>query len=354
MKSGKTLTRYLIEQKPHNPRVDDALVSLIDDISIACKMIASTVAKGSIGGYLGDLDLMNVQGEKQKKLDLAANQLLIDWTRGAESLAALVSEEMQDVFETDAEGVRRGEYLLIFDPLDGSSNIDVNISVGTIFSILRRASDGERAGVAEFLQPGNRQICAGYAVYGPSTMLVITVGAGTHGFTLDPACGEFIYTHPNMRIQEDTHEFAINSSNQRFWEEPVRRYVSELLEGEAGPRGKNFNMRWIASMVAEVHRILTRGGIFMYPRDTKDPQKPGRLRLLYEANPMAFIVEQAGGAASTGRGRLLDCVPRALHERAPVVLGSRNEVERVIRYHLEPAAEPYRSPLFNTRNLFTQ
>jgi fructose-1,6-bisphosphatase I len=352
MHAGTTLTRFLIEQKAALAHLDDALISLVDDVSIACKMIASAVAKGAVGGYLGEVEATNVQGEKQKKLDVVANQLLIKWAERSGNLAALVSEEMADVHPLGQTG-RCGRYLLVFDPLDGSSNVDVNISVGTIFSILRHERDAP-AQAADFLQPGLAQACAGYAVYGPSTMLVITVGDGVHGFTLDHECGEFIHTHANMRIQHDAQEFAINTSNQRFWEEPVRRYIGELLQGEGGPRGKNYNMRWIASMVAEVHRILTRGGIFMYPRDTKDPAKPGRLRLLYEANPMAFIVEQAGGLASTGRERVLELTPQTLHQRVPVILGSKNEVERVIRYHQEPAQEDFRSPLFNVRNLFVQ
>jgi fructose-1,6-bisphosphatase I len=221
----------------------------------------------------------------------------------------------------------------VFDPLDGSSNVDINISVGTIFSILRAPVANRAAGAADFLQAGVKQVCAGYALYGSSTMLVLTTGHGVNGFTLDREVGEFLLTHPDMRIPEDTREFAINASNQRFWEPPVRRYVEECLQGKEGPRGRDFNMRWVASMVAEVHRILTRGGIFMYPRDTKDPGKPGKLRLLYEANPMSLIVEQAGGLSSTGYQRILDIAPEGLHQRVPVILGSKNEVEVVVGYH---------------------
>jgi fructose-1,6-bisphosphatase len=306
-----------------------------------------------VGNYLGDADAVNVQGEQQKKLDVVANQIMIDFAERSGNLAGLVSEEMADVYPIFHDD-QRGKYLLIFDPLDGSSNADVNISVGTIFSVLRCADGCSSPSGADFLRPGTEQVCAGYAVYGPCTMLVLTLGNGVHGFTLDREFGEYILTHENMQIPPDSREFAINSSNQRFWEEPVRRYVSECLEGTAGPREANFNMRWIASMVAEVHRILNRGGIFMYPRDTKDPSKPGRLRLLYEANPMAFIVEQAGGAASTGRERILDLVPEQLHQRVPVILGSKNEVERVARYHGESVTEEFKSPLFNVRNLFVQ
>jgi fructose-1,6-bisphosphatase I len=208
----------------------------------------------------------------------------------------------------------------------------VNVSVGTIFSVLRCPEGGapdERA----FLQPGTSQVCAGFAVYGPSTVLALTLGNGVHFFTLDREVGSFVLTHENVRIPEDTREFAINMSNMRFWEPPVRRYVEELLAGKDGPRGKDFNMRWVASMVADVFRILSRGGVFLYPRDTRDPARPGRLRLMYEANPMAFIVEQAGGTASTGRGRILEVAPEALHQRVPVILGSKNEVDQVVRYH---------------------
>jgi fructose-1,6-bisphosphatase len=251
----------------------------------------------------------------------------------------------------------RGEHLLVFDPLDGSSNLDVNVTVGTIFSILRRPPGGGEAGEAAFLQPGTRQVCAGYALYGPATMLVLTTGRGAHGFTLDPAAGEFVLTHPDLRVPAETREFAINAANERFWEPPVRRWVEECRAGRAGSRGQDFNMRWVASMVADVHRILVRGGVFLYPRDTKEPRRAGRLRLLYEASPMAMIVEQAGGLASTGREPLLELVPRSLHERVPVILGSRSEVERLVSYHVEHdrgADRPYTSPLFNVRSVLRE
>ena len=352
MNRGLNFARFMIEQKSRISDVDDGLASLVNDVSRACKTIAIAIGKGGTGDFLGDSDAVNVQGEKQKKMDVISNQIMIDFAERSGNLAALVSEEMDDFYPI-AHEQQAGRYLLIFDPLDGSSNIDVNISVGTIFSVLR-CPDRLNPTAADFLRPGTEQICAGYAVYGPSTMLVLTLGDGVHGFTLDREFGEFTLTHPNMRIPESTREFAINSSNQRFWEDPVRRYVKECLDGESGPRGENFNMRWIASMVAEVHRILNRGGIFMYPRDTKDASKPGRLRLLYEANPMAFIVEQAGGLASTGRERILDMAPKTLHQRVPVILGSKNEVERVVSYHQDTAPEEFKSPLFNVRNLFVQ
>jgi fructose-1,6-bisphosphatase I len=244
----------------------------------------------------------------------------------------MASEEMDEVYPIPNK-YPLGKYLMVFDPLDGSSNVDINISVGTIFSILRAQVPNRAASEADFLQPGVKQVCAGYALYGSSTMLVLTTGHGVNGFTLDRDIGEFILTHPDMKIPADTKEFAINASNQRFWEAPVQRYVAECLEGKTGPRGRDFNMRWVASMVAEVHRILTRGGIFMYPRDTKDPGKAGKLRLLYEANPMSFIVEQAGGVSSTGYERIMEMTPENLHQRVPVILGSKNEVEVVLGYH---------------------
>jgi fructose-1,6-bisphosphatase len=266
----------------------------------------------------------------------------------------MASEEMDVPYEIPA-AYPRGNYLLVFDPLDGSSNLDVNVTVGTIFSVLRAPEGVTAPTVQDFLQPGTAQVCAGYALYGPSAMIVLTLGTGVHGFTLDPEIGAYLLTHPNLQIPADAHEFAVNTSNQRFWEPPVKRYVEECIAGRSGVRGKDFNMRWIASMVAEVHRILMRGGLFMYPRDSKDPGKPGRLRLLYEASPIGWLVEQAGGAASTGRGRILEVVPTALHQRVPVILGSKNEVERLARYHAEydrGEDQPFSSPLFNTRSLY--
>jgi fructose-1,6-bisphosphatase I len=247
-------------------------------------------------------------------------------------LAAMASEEMEGPHAIPHR-FPKGEYLLLFDPLDGSSNIDVNTSVGTIFSVLRCPEGVTTPTEAAFLQPGTAQVCAGFAVYGPSTVLVLTLGAGVHTFTLDRELGGFVLTQQHVQIPADTQEFAINMSNMRHWEPPMKRYVEEMLAGKTGPLGRDYNMRWIASMVADVFRILTRGGIFMYPRDNKDPSKPGRLRLMYEANPMAMIIEQAGGAASTGRERILDIVPTALHQRIAVILGSRHEVERVVGYH---------------------
>lgn len=332
MHTGTTLTQFIIEDQRRLAGVSGDFTALLNDIVTAIKTISNAVNKGALIGVMGALDTENIQGETQKKLDVITNEIMIRNNEWAGHLAGMASEEMEDVYQIPSQ-YPLGKYLLIFDPLDGSSNVDINISVGTIFSILRAPVAGQAASMKDFLQPGVKQVCAGYALYGSSTMLVLTTGNGVNGFTLDRDIGEFVLTHPNMKIPADTKEFAINASNQRFWEAPVQRYVSECLAGKTGPRGRDFNMRWVASMVAEVHRILTRGGIFMYPRDTKDPNKPGRLRLMYEANPMSFIVEQAGGMSVTGYERILDVVPENLHQRVPVILGSKNEVEVVLKYH---------------------
>ena len=332
MHNGTTITQFIIEEQRHIQGATGDFTSLLNDVVTACKVISNVVNKGALIGVMGSAESENIQGETQKKLDVITNEIFIRSNEWAGHLAAMASEEMEDIYPIPAK-YPRGKYLLVFDPLDGSSNVDVNISVGTIFSILRCPGEGTHPTAQAFLQPGTKQVCAGYAIYGSSTMLVLTTGHGVNGFTLDRDIGEFILTHPNMTIPADTKEFAINASNQRFWEAPVQRYVEECLAGKTGPRERDFNMRWVASMVAEVHRILTRGGIFMYPKDTKDPAKAGKLRLLYEANPMSFIVEQAGGASATGRERILDLQPEGLHQRVPVILGSKNEVERVVSYH---------------------
>lgn len=328
-----TLTQFLIEQQ-RKGLMDADLRLLMEVVARAVKAIAVNVSKGALAGVLGEAGSDNVQGEAQKKLDVIANDILIQANEWGGHLAAMASEEVEEIRPIPND-YPKGGFLLLFDPLDGSSNIDVNISVGTIFSVLRRPEGNHAPTEADFMQSGTRQVAAGYSVYGPSTQLILTVGDGVHGFTLDREMGSFIYTHPYMTIPEDTKEYAINASNQRFWEPPVQRYVAELQAGKDGPRGRDFNMRWVASMVADVHRILTRGGIFMYPLDSKMKDKGGKLRLMYEANPMALIVEAAGGTATTGRERILDIQPTQLHQRVPVVLGSKNEVERVTRYHLE-------------------
>jgi fructose-1,6-bisphosphatase I len=331
---SKGLIQFIIEEQRAVPNATGDFTGLLSDIVIACKRIAHDVNKGALIGVLGSAGSENVQGETQKKLDIITNEIFIGATEWGGHLAAMASEEMDDIYKIPAQ-YPKGKYLVVFDPLDGSSNIDVNISVGTIFSILRAPEGVENPTAEDFLQPGTTQVCGAYVLYGPATMMVITTGHGVNGFTLDNDIGEFMLSHPNMTIPEDTLEFAINASNERFWEAPVQRYVDECVAGKTGPRGINFNMRWVASMVAEVHRILVRGGVFMYPKDTKDPTKAGKLRLLYEANPMSFIVEQAGGVSSTGRERILEIKPSGLHQRVPVILGSKNEVERIVRYHKE-------------------
>ncbi|MBS0444333.1 MAG: class 1 fructose-bisphosphatase [Proteobacteria bacterium] len=351
--SGKAnLTQFLIEERRRAPGATGELNALITDVSLACKAISRKVAFGALAaGVLGSAGSANVQGEEQKQLDVLSNDIFIAANEWGGHVAGMASEEMDEVYTLPPQ-YPRGKYLLLFDPLDGSSNIDVNVSVGSIFSILRAPNAGEDASAEDFLQPGTEQVCAGYAIYGPSTMFVLTLGSGTHAFTLEPLLGEWILSHPNLQIPKRTREFAINASNSRFWEPAVRRYVEECLAGQTGPRESDFNMRWIASLVAETHRILMRGGVFLYPRDTKDPARPGRLRLLYEANPIAFLVEQAGGGASTGRQRLMAVQPAEIHQRIGFVFGSSEEVERIERYHHDEPQDTYRSPLFGTRGLF--
>jgi fructose-1,6-bisphosphatase I len=327
-----SLTQFLIEQQRREGQIPADLRLLIEVVARACKRISTVLHKGAIGDILGGAGTGNVQGEAQMKLDVMSNEVLLEANEWGGHLAAMASEEMEHLHPIPNR-YPRGEYLLVFDPLDGSSNIDVNISVGTIFSVLRMPETNEDPAEKHFLQPGRQQVAAGYAVYGPSTLLVLTVGTGVYQFTLDREHGSFVLTAGPLKIPSETQEFAINMSNQRFWQPPVQRYIAELLAGKTGPRGKDYNMRWVASMVADVHRILTRGGVFLYPRDTKDLTKPGKLRLMYEANPMSYIVEQAGGAATNGFMPILDLVPSSLHERVSVMLGSRIEVERVTSYH---------------------
>ena len=329
-----SLTQYLVEQQREHRRISAELRLLVEVVARACKRIAIAVNKGALGDVLGSAGSENVQGEVQKKLDVISNEVLIEANEWGGHLAAMASEEM-DSIHVVPNRYPQGEFMLLFDPLDGSSNIDVNVSIGTIFSVLRKIGHARGVSEEDFLQPGKQQAAAGYCVYGPQTTLVLTVGNGVAMFTLDRETGSWLLTEDDVRIPEDTREFAINMSNMRHWAPPVRRYIDECLAGKEGPRGKDFNMRWVASMVADVHRIMTRGGIFLYPWDKREPEKPGKLRLMYEANPMGFLIEQAGGAASTGRGRILDVVPERLHERVSVILGSRHEVERVAGYHAE-------------------
>jgi len=352
-----TLTRYLIEQRRRFPEASGELNALILDVSLACKALARIVARGPLADMPGEScgGELNIQGEVQKPLDVLSNDIFIRMNEWNGHLAGMASEEMDDPFQIPAN-YPRDKYLLVFDPLDGSSNIDANVTVGSIFSILRApqkvCESGRDVTEADFLQPGSAQVAAGYALYGPSAQLVLSVGDGVAVFTLDADLGEYVLTRENVQIPPDTREFAINSSNSRFWEPPVKRYVDECLAGKTGPRGADFNMRWIASMVAEAHRILLRGGVFLYPRDNKDPNKPGRLRLLYEANPVGFLIEQAGGRASTGREPMLDVQPTSLHQRIGLIFGSKNEVERIEKYHREPASAQTTEPLFAVRGLF--
>jgi fructose-1,6-bisphosphatase len=356
MSREKTITEFMIEEQRRFPRATGDFTALLNHVRLACKRISFIVGRGALAGAHGSAGATNVQGETQMKLDVMSNDIFLRTSEYGGNLAGMVSEELDEPYQIPSE-YPLGQYLLCFDPLDGSSNIDINAPVGSIFSVLKAPNGTQAPVTADFLQPGSQQLCAGYAIYGATTMLVLTVGRGVHGFTLDRGFGEFILTHENMRLPAETSEFAINASNERFWEPPIKRYVVECLAGHGGVRGRDFNMRWIASLVAEVHRILIRGGLFMYPQDTKDPHKAGRLRLLYEANPMAMIMEQAGGTASTGRGRIMDLVPTDLHQRVPLILGCKAEVELIEHYHFEHDQgldRIYSSPLFKERSLFIQ
>jgi fructose-1,6-bisphosphatase I len=327
-----SLSRYLVEQQRAKNNIPPELRLLLEVVARACKSISHAVNKGALGGVLGSANSENVQGEVQKKLDIIANEVLIEANEWGGHLAAMASEEMDSIYVVPNR-YPQGEYLLLFDPLDGSSNIDVNVSIGTIFSVLKKIEGSAGVSEADFLQAGQSQVAAGYCVYGPQTTLVLTVGDGVAMFTLDREQGSFVLTQENVQIPADTQEFAINMSNMRHWAPPVKQYIDDCLAGKSGVRGKDFNMRWVASMVADVHRILTRGGVFMYPWDQREPHKPGKLRLMYEANPMAWLVEQAGGAATNGQQRILDIQPTELHQRVSVFLGSKNEVQRVTALH---------------------
>ena len=327
-----SLTQYLVEKQREKGLIPGELRLLLEVVTRACKRISYGVGKGALGDVLGEAGTDNVQGEQQKKLDVIANETLLEANEWGGNLAAMASEEMDHPY-TIPNRYPKGEFLLLFDPLDGSSNIDVNVSIGTIFSVLRLPEGVQDPSESHFLQPGSAQVAAGYAVYGPSTLLVLTVGDGVACFTLDRETGSWYLTEAAMQIPTQTKEFAINASNQRHWHPPVKQYIDELLAGETGPRGKNYNMRWVASMVADVHRIMTRGGIFMYPADAREPDKPGKLRLMYEANPMSFLVEQAGGTSTTGLGRIMDVEPTQLHQRVPVFMGSSEEVDYVTKLH---------------------
>ena len=333
-----SLTQYLVEQERRPGHIPAQLRLLIEVVARACKRIAISVNKGALGDVLGSAGTDNVQGEVQKKLDVISNEVLIEANEWGGHLAAMASEEMDSIHGVPNR-YPQGEYLLLFDPLDGSSNIDVNVSIGTIFSVLRKVGHSRGVSEDDFLQPGKHQAAAGYCVYGPQTTLVLTVGDGVALFTLDREQGSFVLTQENLQMPADTQEFAVNMSNRRHWAEPMQRYIDECLAGKEGPREKDFNMRWVGSMVADVHRILSRGGIFLYPWDKREANKPGKLRLMYEANPMAFLTEQAGGMAVNGEQRIMDIQPTKLHQRVSVILGSRNEVQRALDYHVS-ASKP--------------
>mgnify|MGYP003601067904 FL=1 len=329
----KSLSRYLIEQQREHNNLPSDLRLLIEIVARACKHISHAVSKGELGDVLGNAGTDNVQGEAQKKLDVLTNEIFLEANEWGGNLAGMASEEMEHIYEIPNR-YPKGEYLLVYDPLDGSSNIDINVTVGTIFSVLKKSDSPDAVCEKDFLQQGKNQVAAGYAIYGPQTQLVLTTGRGTHCFTLDSELGSWVLTQEHMQVPTTTNEYAVNTSNTRHWFPPMTRYMGELLAGETGPLGKNYNMRWVAAMVAEVHRILNRGGIFMYPSDLRTPGRPGRLRLMYEANPMAMIIEQAGGAATNGEIAIMDIQPTSLHERVAVFLGSKEEVERITAYHL--------------------
>ena len=322
----KTLEHYLDES-----HASADLKRLLLEIASICAEISGQIRLGALAGIHGDAGTGNVQGEQQKKLDVIANELFVQGLSKTKVVCGLASEEMEHA--VDVPGGAR--LLAAFDPLDGSSNIDVNVSIGSIFSVLPSQAEHRSIQDEDFLIPGSKQLACGYAIYGPATELVITIGQGVYGFTLDPKRGVWFQTKGPMRIPEETQEFAINASNARHWYPPIQRYISELLAGRTGPRGKDFNMRWIASMVADVHRILCRGGVFLYPADQREPDKPGKLRLLYEANPMALLVSEAGGKSTNGMEDILSVLPTALHQRVAVVTGASDEVDRVVSSNRE-------------------
>ncbi len=356
--SRRTLTRYLIEERRRFPQAGGDLNALILDVALACKAIARIVALGQLADPqpAAGADLPET-GDRRRRQPLAVvgTDIFIRMNEWSGQLAGMASRDTAAPRQVPLAHAR-GKYLLVFDPLDGAGNIDVNLPVGSLFSILRAPQDGVASGrdvtEADFLQPGAAQVAAGYALYGPTTMFVLSVGNGVAGFTLDPALGEFLLTHPAMQVPPDTREFAINASNHRFWEPPVKRYIDECLAGRAGIRGKDFGSRWVASTVAEAHRILMRGGVFLHPRALGEAERRECPRLLHEANPIAFVMEQAGGRASTGRQPMLGVKPATLHQRVGLVFGSRNEVERIERYHHEPLAREAGNPLFAERSLF--
>ncbi|MCX8752596.1 class 1 fructose-bisphosphatase [Snodgrassella sp. B3837] len=319
------LSDYLYQQQ-QNYAVTPLLPEVITSISNACLLINREIRLGALDNILGSAHTGNIQGEEQKKLDVLSNRIMIDTLSSNPAIAGLASEEEDSFVSANSDG----QFLVLFDPLDGSSNIDVNISIGTIFSVLAKPSGALTT--ESFLQCGRQQLASGYVLYGPQTILVLTLKHGIAMFTLNEQ-NQFQLTQENPQIPATTAEFAINMSNQRHWQPAMQKYIAELLAGKTGNRGKDYNMRWVASMVAEVHRILMRGGIFTYPQDNRNPDKPGKLRLMYEANPMSLLIEQAQGAATDTKQNILDIQPYGLHQRVAVVLGSKEEVDYVTAMH---------------------
>lgn len=311
----------------HNTPSD--IAAIINGLMTSCVDISNKLQQGALAGVLGCAGEENVQGETQKKLDVISNDIIKDQLASMSMVKGMASEEEDLPVACNEDG----EYLVLFDPLDGSSNIDVNVTVGTIFSVLKTTKDADASKADAYLQAGSEQVAAGYVLYGPSTLLMFTTGEGVHSFTMDPENDEFLLLRENIQIPTQTQEFAINMSNQRFWLPEMQGYVADLLQGEEGPLGKRYNMRWVAAMVAEIHRILTRGGIFMYPYDKRDPAKPGKLRLMYEGNPMSMLIEQAGGKASTAFDPIMEVTPTDIHQRVSVVMGSADEVDTALAYH---------------------
>ena len=335
-------------QNQNNP----ALASVLQVIVDVCKDISTAVTMGEVQGLYGLVETANVHGEEQKKLDIYCHELMARALHQCPRMAAWASEEMEKP-ECNPAHQCDGDFLAVFDPLDGSSNVEPNGSIGTIFSVLPHIYQGTPPGEAAFLQPGTSQLAAGYVLYGPATVLVITTGAGVDSFTLNPQTGDWIHTRTQIQVPKSTREFAINCSNQQYWEKPVQRYIGECIAGQNGPRRTAFNMRWVGAMVADAHRILCRGGVYLYPRDNKEPQVAGRLRLTYEAAPIAFLMEQAGGQAITGTQRIMDVVPDLVHQKIPVIFGSSNEIEIIHSYHEDPS-ENVTLQLFKSRSLFVQ
>ncbi|AWD32468.1 Fructose-1,6-bisphosphatase class 1 [Candidatus Kinetoplastibacterium sorsogonicusi] len=328
----KTLKEYIFEKKV-NEILDNELCLLIETISCSCKKISSLIRKGALENIFGDIGHINIQGEEQKKLDVIANEIFLKINEKSGTLCGMASEEMEDIYQISSN--KKGKYLLIFDPLDGSSNINVNVSIGSIFSVVLNNNYNENSLVnkKDFLIPGNKQIFAGYALYGPQTILVITLGKGVYGFTLDINTNDWILTHENITIPQSTNNFSINMSNMNYWNNPIKKYIEDCLIGNKGPLRKNYNMRWVGSMVSDIHRILIQGGIFIYPPDSRESYKFGKIRLMYEANPISFIIEQAKGSAINGIDRILDIIPKNIHERIGIILGSEKEVSIIKNYY---------------------